>query len=152
MYTPDNNVTESIDGNSAIQVKTKDQSIEDNFVTTEEAKELDVVDNVSQFATGIVNWHTHNMNQLVHAMNMPETNEDGIRIAIEITSDATDRGAVDGKRVLHPKEIEAFKAGIRYAYDQCVVLPFKFIPTDADDNIQPEYNDTAEVNETEPQA
>lgn len=135
------------------EVLTADQGINKNFVTVDQAKELDEVKDVSIFATNIVNWHTGICNQAIHAMNAPEFMPgDDTAIRIEISSTNTERGAVDGKRVLHPQEVEAFKAGIRYLYDMLEELPFKFIPTDADDNIQPEYQSEVEVDAEKPEA
>lgn len=137
MNTQDN---EPVQLAAEVKPSTPAEALESNLVTAEQAKELEEVKSIDVFATNIVNWHTHNMNQLIHVIGMPEfVNGDEAGIRITITSDNVERGAVDGKRILHPKEIEAFKAGVRYAFDQCNELPFKFIPTDADGNIQPEY-------------
>lgn len=137
-------------GESALDVISKPtDKIEDHmFATTDEVKGLDIVNDISEFSTGIANWHMHNMNQLQHALNTPEYDpEADAFIRITISSNDESRGAVDGQRILHPKELEAFKAGIRYALDQCYELPFKFIPTDADGNISPEFQGEHKLDE-----
>lgn len=111
-----------------------------NFVNEAEAEDLEVIKDISNFATGIVAWHTDICNQAVHAMNMPEVHPtEGTHVAIRISTQHEKLQDAEGMRYLAPSEIEAFKAGIRYVYDQFKELPFKFLPTDADGNVQPEY-------------
>lgn len=136
-----------------LRTKTPEEAINDNFVNVDQAKDLEEVQSVALLATGFSNWHTNICNQAVHAMNAPEFKAgDDSAIRIVISSNNVERGAVDGERVLHPQEVEAFKAGIRYLFDMLVDLPFKFIPTDADDNIQPEYTSNVEVSNEAGQA
>lgn len=111
-----------------------------NFVNEDQTEDLVMITNLSNFAAGIVGWHTDICNQAVHAMQMPEIHPtEGTHIRIRIHTDSKEKQDEEGMRVLAPEEIEAFKAGIRYVYDQFKELPFKFLPTDADGNVQPEY-------------
>lgn len=119
----------------------------ENLIHETEAEKLDMITDISNFATGIVMWHTDICNQAIHAMNMPEVHpSEGTHIAIRISTQHEKLKDEEGMRYLAPSEIEAFKAGIRYLFDQFKDLPFKFLPTDADGNVQPEYAaDTVET-------
>lgn len=118
-----------------------------NLVHQDNVAELEEVREISHFATAVVNWHTNNCNQAIHAMNMPEHVE-GDEAFIQVQVLALGHPDVDpetGMRVLKAEEIPAFKAGIRYLFDLIEELPFKFLPTDADGNVQPEYASTEDV-------
>lgn len=115
-----------------------------NLVHEDETEILDEVKEVSQFATGIYNWHTSLVNQCIHVVNMPERREDDPAfIQVKVTAkDHPDADPETGMRVLKSDEIPSFKAGVQYALDMLQELPFKFLPTDADQNVVPEYAST----------
>lgn len=115
-----------------------------NLVHEDETEILDEVKEVSQFATGIYNWHTSLVNQCIHVVNMPERREDDPAfIQVKVTAKGhPDADPETGMRVLKSDEIPSFKAGVQYALDMLKELPFKFLPTDADQNVVPEYAST----------
>lgn len=115
-----------------------------NLVHEDETEILDEVKEVSQFATGIYNWHTSLVNQCIHVVNMPERQEDDPAfIQVKVTAKGhPDADPETGMRVLKSDEIPSFKAGVQYVLDMLQELPFKFLPTDADQNVVPEYAST----------
>lgn len=115
-----------------------------NLVHEDDTEVLDEVKEVSQFATGIYNWHTSLVNQCIHVVNMPERrDEDPAFIQVKVTAKGhPDADPETGMRVLKADEIPSFKAGVQYALDMLQELPFKFLPTDADQNVVPEYAST----------
>lgn len=115
-----------------------------NLIHEDETEILDEVKEVSQFATGIYNWHTNLVNQCIHVVNMPERREDDPAfIQVKVTAKGhPDADPETGMRVLKSDEIPSFKAGVQYALDMLQELPFKFLPTDADQNVVPEYAST----------
>lgn len=115
-----------------------------NLIHEDETEILDEVKEVSQFATGIYNWHTSLVNQCIHVVNMPERREDDPAfIQVKVTAKGhPDADPETGMRVLKSDEIPSFKAGVQYALDMLQELPFKFLPTDADQNVVPEYAST----------
>ena len=115
-----------------------------NLVHEDETEILDEVKEVSQFATGIYNWHTSLVNQCIHVVNMPERREDDPAfIQVKVTAKGhPDADPETGMRVLKSEEIPSFKAGVQYVLDMLQELPFKFLPTDADQNVVPEYAST----------
>lgn len=115
-----------------------------NLVHEDETEILDEVKEVSQFATGIYNWHTSLVNQCIHVVNMPERQEDDPAfIQVKVTAKGhPDADPETEMRVLKSEEIPSFKAGVQYALDMLQELPFKFLPTDADQNVVPEYAST----------
>lgn len=121
-----------------------------NLVHEDDTEVLDEVKEISHFATGIYNWHTNIVNQAIHVVNMPERQQDDPAfIQVKVTAkDHPDTDPETGMRILKAEEIPAFKAGVQYALDMFQELPYKFLPTDADNNVVPEYaslgNDDAE--------
>ena len=115
-----------------------------NLVHEDATEVLDEVKEISQFATGIYNWHTDLVNQCIHVVNMPERrDEDPAFIQVKVTAKGhPDADPETGMRVLKADEIPSFKAGVQYALDMLQELPFKFLPTDADQNVVPEYAST----------
>lgn len=115
-----------------------------NLVHEDDTEVLDEVKEISQFATGIYNWHTDLVNQCIHVVNMPERrDEDPAFIQVKVTAKGhPDADPETGMRVLKADEIPSFKAGVQYALDMLQELPFKFLPTDADQNVVPEYAST----------
>lgn len=112
-----------------------------NLVHQDDVEELDEVKNVSDFANGIYVWHTSLVNQCIHVVNMPEHQaDDAAFIQVKVTAKGhPDADPETNLRILKEEEIPAFKAGVQYALDMLVELPFKFLPTDADNNVVPEY-------------
>lgn len=118
------------------------QEANPNLITKDQTTELDMVNDIAVFATSIVNWHTHIANQTQHVLNMPEQQEGDdtyIGVFVRCDSNHPDYDAERGMRQLRMSELPAFKAGVRYFHDLFVELPFKFVPTDADGNVLPEY-------------
>ena len=115
-----------------------------NLVHEDDTEVLDEVKEISQFATGIYNWHTDLVNQCIHVVNMPERrDEDPAFIQVKVTAKGhPDTDPETGMRVLKADEIPSFKAGVQYVLDMLHALPFKFLPTDADQNVVPEYAST----------
>lgn len=115
-----------------------------NLVHEDDTEVLDEVKEISQFATGIYNWHTALVNQCIHVVNMPERrDEDPAYIRVKVTAKGhPDADPETGMRILKADEIAPFKAGVQYALDMLKELPFKFLPTDADQNVVPEYAST----------
>lgn len=140
-----------------LEATTQEQHLEEafsetnpNLVHEDDTEVLDEVKEISQFATGIYNWHTHIVNQAIHVVNMPERQQDDPAfIQVKVTAKGhPDTDPETGMRILKAEEIPAFKAGVQYMLDMFQELPYKFLPTDADDNVVPEYaslgNDDAE--------
>lgn len=115
-----------------------------NLVHEDATEDLEEVSNVARFATGIYNWHTDLVNQCIHVVNMPERrDEDPAFIQVKVTAKGhPDADPETGMRVLNSEEIPSFKAGVQYALDMLQELPYKFLPTDADQNVVPEYAST----------
>lgn len=117
---------------------------EQNLVTEKEATALEQVNNLDHFSTGIYNWHVAACNQCIHALNMPEPQEGDtayVQISVACDPEHPDFNPETGMRTLAVEEIDAFKAGIAYALSHFEKLPFLFVPTDADGNVVPEYQD-----------
>lgn len=115
-----------------------------NLVHEDDTEDLEEVATVAAFATGIYNWHTDLVNQCIHVVNMPERrDEDPAFIQVKVTAKGhPDADPETGMRVLKSEEIPSFKAGVQYVLDMLHALPFKFLPTDADQNVVPEYAST----------
>lgn len=115
-----------------------------NLVHEDDTEDLEEVATVAAFATGIYNWHTDLVNQCIHVVNMPERrDEDPAFIQVKVTAKGhPDADPETGMRVLKADEIPSFKAGVQYVLDMLHALPFKFLPTDADQNVVPEYAST----------
>lgn len=119
----------------------KQEEVNPNLVHEDDTEQLDEVKEISHFATGIYNWHTNIVNQAIHVVNMPERKEeDPAFIQVKVTAkDHPDADPETGMRILKAEEIPAFKAGVQYMLDMFGELPYKFLPTDADNNVTPEY-------------
>ena len=118
------------------------EEVNPNVIHQDDTEDLEQVKEISIFATQIYNWHVDLMNQCRHVVNMPIPQEGDtayIRINVTAPEGHPDRDPETGKRALKLEEYPAFIAGVRYAADMLAELPFKFLPTDADGNVQPEY-------------
>ena len=120
-----------------------------NLVHEDATEDLEEVGTVAAFATGIYNWHTDMINQCIHVVNMPERrDEDPAFIQVKVTAKGhPDADPETGMRILKADEIPSFKAGVQYALDMLKELPFKFLPTDADQNVVPEYASTGKADD-----
>lgn len=119
-----------------------------HIINEADTAELDKIDDIDLLSTIFLNWHTESINQMVHAINMPEeADESGKQIEIKVRDPNHPEKNEDGFRVLNDDEVPAFKSGIRYALDLVKDLPFKFVPTDADGNIKQEYQSDEPVDE-----
>ena len=120
-----------------------------NLVHEDATEDLEVVSTVAEFSTRIYYWHTEMINQCTHVVNMPERrDEDPAFIQVKVTAKGhPDADPETGMRILKADEIPAFKAGVQYALDMLKELPFKFLPTDADQNVVPEYASTGKADD-----
>lgn len=120
----------------------------EHIINEADSAELDKIDDIDIMATAVLNWHTSIVNQMVHAINMPEEPDDtGKQIEIKVRDPNHPEKDEQDFRTLGEDEIPAFKSGIRYALDLVNKLPFKFVPTDADGNIKQEYEADEPLNE-----
>lgn len=108
---------------------------EDKANTMEQVKDLERLGDI------IGNWVLNTRNSLYHVLDMPENpdpeNPDN---GIMVNDPQHPQANEQGFRALNEAERNGFMFGIQYFVEEYLdKFPIKFLPTDADGNVPPEY-------------
>ncbi|AGY48137.1 hypothetical protein Presley_70 [Acinetobacter phage Presley] len=113
----------------------------DLLITEDQAKQMQQVNDIEHLGDLIGNWLLNTKNALFHVLDMPE-NEDpnDPENAILVLDPKHPKADGLGNRALTEEERVGFMFGIRYVLaDYLDQFPVKFVVTDADGNVAPEY-------------
>ena len=95
---------------------------------------------ISQFATLVVGWNQHIVNQGQHVLALDLDNpDDPMKVGIRVYQPEHPNADTEGFRLLEDNELVPFKHGVRYMLDMISQLPFDYSPTDADGKVLDEF-------------
>lgn len=121
----------------------------DLLISEDQAKQMQQIGDIEHLGDLIGNWLLNTKGSLLHVLEMPE-NEDpnNPENAILVLDPKHPKADVHGNRPLTEEERVGFMFGIRYFItDYLDQFPVKFMVTDADGNVAPEYA-SQQVSET----
>lgn len=121
-------------------IQVTEDATESLFITEDQAKAMEQVNDLDRIGDILGNWHNKTINTFNHVLDMP-INEDpenpvnGILVLDPTHAEANE----DGLRPLTEAERIGFMFGIRYSMEIISDFPLKFMPLDADGNVTAEY-------------